>query len=239
MKNNNSLTFIIVSVFVLSGNCIFAAREERKNISFVDKLLHPDSVLYSWIKEKKLVLNFIISGIGGVNYSIKYEWIGKYILSGWGYNYGVEGDVYIVYRPYKVGLGMTYGSIYEVMILKPSWYEYDIWFTQGYKIRIIYKILLYATESFNFWLGSGTDNFKIIYSENKWLDRGIWHRIEFDRLKGKEEVFQIFCIGLNIKWKNIIFSFKFVFGTNETDVMSEKGAIENFQILLGIGGKFL
>jgi len=196
--------------------------------------------LSSSIESKDIRLNFVVFGLGGANYSVEHVWRGGYTLGGWGYNYGIEGNIYGIYEPYKIGFGITYGVISQDVVLKASYYEYDVWSYQGYKKQIFFKVLPYITELFNFWVGLGVDRFKITYAENKWLDKGAWHKIEFNELKDKEEIFQTIGLGAEIKilW-NAIFSLKFIIGKNVTSIIAEKGSFDNWQIFLGVGKRFL
>ena len=98
-------------------------------------------IIFVWLnssaESKNIKLNFVVSGIGGANY---FRW-GSNPYTGWGESYGLEGEIQIIFKKENVGLGLSYGNIYETTVAKEP-YGSAVWTRKVERENYLIKFLI-------------------------------------------------------------------------------------------------
>ena len=189
--------------------------------------------LSSSLESKGIGLNFVVSGLGGANYFVRTNGNSS-AYTGWGESYGYEGEVQVIFKKENIGLGLSYGNIYETAVAKNPYTNW-VWTREVIRSPLLLKLLLNPLGKINPWVGVGKDNFKISYVE---LQIRSGDKFRETDLEGTE-VFQIFFLGTDISiWKGILTCFEIRYGYNETNNTVKTTNFESLQFLLKVSYRF-
>ena len=227
------IIFILAEITVSGANDTLRLSQNNMKLNTTE-LVQPEAENKSQ-KDKSIIWQFLISGLGGVNYFI---WDLSPGYQGWGDSYGLEGEGQFIFLKENIGLGVSYSKIYE-----DARYNGKVgMFRRVVRDGMLFKVFINPAGKVKPWFGIGKDNFNIIYVEDTYSYRDITYITWIPSYGKGTEIFQIVAVGvdINLPIKNTISGFECKYGTNETNNTTGTNLNYNsFQILFKIGYKWI
>ena len=225
MRKKSLQLWIMIIGFIVSLQALSFSEDMEKNNS-----------IKSSEKQRSLQWQLVFSGLGGANYFVNYAH-SKNPWTGWGESYGIEGELCLIYEKGNIGLGLSYGKIYETTVANRPFVDI-IWTRKVTRNPFLLKIFFNPNGKINPWFGFGKDIYNISYVEQEYDLYNIHYKFRETDLEGTEN-FQIISLGAEIKtWRNIGLIGECRYGVNETENTLENADFQSWQFILGLNYKF-